>query len=455
MADKAATPPQNIDAEESILGAMMLTPRAIEAVAELVSPTDFYRPSHGAIFAACLELYAANEPVDAITLTARLAQAGQLKDVGGEARIHELAALVPAAGNAAHYARLVREAAEFRSLISFGTELTRLGWEQRDTAQEAVEQAERLMYDLAQQRNRHGGFTNPAEAVDRAFARLRDLAAAGKDIVGLPTGFTQLDRMTSGLHPGNLVLLAARPSIGKSALAFAIMANAVLRQDPPVPVALFTLEMNEAEVMTRLVEAEALVDSERMRSPHRMNSDDWGRAQSALGKLSNAPIFINDKGAPSMTEIRSESRRLKLRQPDLGLIVIDYVQLLSSGTRAESRNNEISQISRALKMMAGELDLPVLLLSQLSREVERRHDKRPMLSDLRDSGALEADADVVLMLYRDEYYFPETAEEDGTAGIAEVNVAKQRNGPTGMRKIAWQKRYARFTDLAEGGMSPG
>ena len=207
--------------------------------------------------------------------------------------------------------------------------------------------------------------------------------------------------------------------------------------------------------MNRLVEAEALVDSERMRSPHRLDSEDWGRVTNALGRLSSAPLFINDSGAPSLTEIRSESRRLRLREPSLGLIVIDYVQLLTSGSKADNRNAELSQISRALKLLAGELDVPILVLSQLSRDVERRHDKRPMLSDLRDSGALEQDADMVLMLYRDEYYFPETADEDGTAGIAEVNVVKQRNGPTGTRKIAWQKRYARFTDLSSDGMSPG
>jgi replicative DNA helicase len=443
----APLPPHDLAAEENLLGACLLSPSAADAVAELVRPQDLYRASHGAILAACLELRAAGEPTDAIAVVDRLRAAGRLDAAGGEGRVHELATIVPAASNAPHYARIVAEKAAFRSLIRAGSEIARLGYEQEGEARAAVERSERLVFELGQSRRR-GDFVPLSELAAPTFERLQTAAASGRDVLGLPTGFPTVDRMTSGLQPGNLILLAARPSLGKTAYSLSVAAHVVLRADPPVPVALFTLEMSRAEVMDRLVSAEALVDSDRVRTPSRLQAEDWSRVVAAIGRLAEAPLLIDDSGAPTLGEVRSKARRLKASRPDLGLIVLDYVQLLSSGERAESRNAELAQISRSLKLLAGELQVPVLVLSQLSREVERRHDKRPQLSDLRDSGSLEADADAVFLLYRDEYYFPEDAEENGTAGVAELNVAKQRNGPTGTRKLGFQGRFVRFTELA-------
>jgi replicative DNA helicase len=437
----APVPPQNLDAEESVLGAMMLSSGAIGAVSEIVDAADFYRESHGHIYRAILGLYGRGEPVDAITVVDELDRLGRLDDVGGQERVHELAALVPAASNAAHYARIVHEMGTLRGLIRAGNDIARLGFDRPGEAVDLVDRAEQIVFELSQQRV-SGEFTHIDDLLKESFERITLLMEAGSDLTGTPSGFRDLDRLTSGFQPGNLVIVAARPSMGKSALALCMAANVAVRHAKPV--ALFTLEMSKSEVTQRLMCAEGKVESQRLRTG-KLGADDWPRLTAACSKLNKAPIYVDDTGSITMMEIRSKLRRLKMKEPDLALVIVDYLQLMTSGTTVENRVQEVSQISRSLKVLARELDVPIVALSQLSRAVEQRHDKRPILSDLRESGSIEQDADLVLFVYRDEYYNPEDTE---SAGIAELILSKHRNGPTGTEKLAFQKRYAKFADLA-------
>ena len=393
-----------------------------------------------AIFRTALALYAKGEPVDAITLVDALEERGELENVGGRTRIHELAALVPATANAAHYARIVHETATLRGLIRVGGEIARLGWERPGETQDLVDRAEQVMFELSQQRV-SSEFSHIEALLKESFERITALYEAGAEITGVPSGYRELDRVTSGFQPGNLVIVAARPSMGKSALALCMAANLGVRHD--MPVALFTLEMSKAEVTQRLHLLEAKVESQRLRSG-RLAADDWPRLVAACDKLMKAPIWVDDTGSITMMELRSKARRLKSKEPNLGLIVVDYLQLMTSGSSAESRVQEVSQISRQLKVLARDLEIPIVALSQLSRAVEQRHDKRPILSDLRESGSIEQDADIVAFVYRDEYYNDESDQQ----GLAEIIVAKHRNGPTDAVKLSFLKRYAKFADLA-------
>ena len=433
-------PPQSMDAEEAVLGGMLLSPGAIAAVSEILDQTDFYRESHGRIYRAALSLYAKGEPVDAITVVDELEERGELEEVGGRARLHELAALVPAATNAAHYARIIRESATLRGLIRSGGEIAQLGWDGVGEPTELVDRAEQIIFDLSQQRV-SGDFAHIEELLRESFERITALYESGSDVTGVPSGFRDIDRLTSGFQPGNLIIVAARPSMGKSAFGLGIAANLAVRHG--VPVAVFTLEMSKAEVTQRLMCSEAKVESQRLRTG-RLAPEDWPRLTAACDKLAKAPLFVDDTGLVTMMEIRSKARRLKSKHPELGLIVVDYLQLMTSGTTAENRVQEVSQISRNLKVLARDLDVPILAMSQLSRAVEQRHDKRPILSDLRESGSIEQDADLVMFVYRDEYYNEETDQQ----GLAEIILAKHRNGPTGTERLSFLKRYAKFADLA-------
>jgi replicative DNA helicase len=437
-------PPQSKDAEESVLGSMLISEGAIGAVLDVLDGTEFYFHSHGKIFKAALGLYAQGRPVDVVTMIDRLHELGELDDVGGRVRLHELGALVPASSNAAHYARIVRELAIVRGLIRAGQEITRLGWDRPGTVEELAEQAEAIVFDATQARQ-SGDLVAAKDIIGETWRNLMHLFENGRDVIGTPTGYKVIDDLTSGLQPGNLVVLAARPSMGKSGLALGMAANVTLRQG--VPAALFTLEMSKQEVMQRLLAGEALVDGQKIRNGRGLVPEDWQKLTAASERIEKAPLFIDDSALLTIGEIRSKARRLKMRNPDLGLVVVDYLQLMASTGNEENRNQEIGRISRALKILARDLEVPVLALSQLSRGVEQRHDKRPILSDLRDSGAIEQDADVVMFIYRDEYYNPEETDQQG---LAEVNVAKQRNGPTGTVKLSFVKRHARFTDLAPG-----
>jgi len=439
----APIPPQNLDAEESVLGAMMLSPLAIGAVTEStpLTASDFYRESHGLIYRAIISLYGKGEPVDAITVVDELDRTGGLADAGGQERVHELAALVPAASNAAHYGRIVSEMATLRGLIRAGNDIARLGFDRPGETIELVDRAEQIVFDLSQQRV-SSEFAHIDELLKDSFETITRLYEAGTEITGTPSGFRDVDRLTSGFQPGNLVIVAARPSMGKSALALCMAANIGVRHEKPV--ALFTLEMSKAEVTQRLMCSEGKVESQRLRTG-KLAVDDWPRLTTACDKLARAPIYVDDTGSITMMEIRSKLRRLKMREPELSLVIVDYLQLMTSGTTVENRVQEVSQISRALKVLARDLEVPIVALSQLSRAVEQRHDKRPILSDLRESGSIEQDADLVMFVYRDEYYNP---EETDSAGVAELILAKHRNGATGTEKLAFQKRYAKFADLA-------
>ena len=439
----APVPPQNLDAEESVLGAMMLSPGAIGAVSEVLDSggRDFYRESHAKIYTAALALYAKGEPVDAITLVDELDERSDLEGVGGSARVHELAALVPASANAKHYAQIVHESAILRGLIRAGGEISRLGWERPGDTTGLVDQAEQIVFELGQERAT-SEFSRIDDLLKESFERITHLYELGADVTGVPSGFRDLDRITSGFQEGNLIIVAARPGMGKSALGLGIATNVAVRHGKPV--ALFTLEMSKAEVTQRMMCAEAKVELHRLRTG-RLGQDDWPRLTAACDRLAKAPIYVDDTGSITMMEIRSKARRLKSKHPELGLILVDYMQLMTSGTSAENRVQEVSQISRALKVLARDLDVPVVAMSQLSRAVEQRHDKRPILSDLRESGSIEQDADIVTFIYRDDYYNPEDSQDPG---VAEVIVAKHRNGPTDKVKLSFIAQYAKFADLA-------
>jgi replicative DNA helicase len=392
LSPTAPVPPQNLDAEESVLGAMLLSPGAIGAVSEILDAGDFYRDSHAVVYRAALALYAKGEPVDAITIVDELEERGELETAGGRSRIHELAALVPATANAAHYARIVREMATLRGLVRAGNEIARLGWERPGETADLVDQAEQVIFELSQSRVT-GEFTHIEALLKESFERITALYEAGADVTGTPSGFKDLDRVTSGFQPGNLIIVAARPSMGKSALGLCMAANLGVRYE--IPVALFTLEMSKSEVTQRLMCSEAKVESQRLRTG-KLAVDDWPRLTAACDKLAKAPIYVDDTGSITMMELRSKARRLKSKQPDLGLVVVDYLQLMTTGASVENRVQEVSQISRQLKVLARDLDLPILAMSQLSRAVEQRHDKRPILSDLRESGCLTGDSPVYL-----------------------------------------------------------
>ena len=442
----AVVPPQNLEAEESVLGAMLLSPVAVGTVSEILDASDFYRESHAKAYRAALALWSKGEPVDAITLVNELEERAELDASGGQARVAELAALVPAASNVEHYARIVKEMSTLRGLIRAGQEIVRLGQE-RDAGgvggevSDLVDRAEQIVFELGQKRAT-SDFAHIEVLLKESFERITHLYEAGAEITGVPAGFKELDLLTSGFQPGNLVILAARPSMGKSGLGLCMAANLGVRHQ--VPVALFTLEMSKAEITQRMMCSEAKVESQRLRTG-RLAPDDWPRLTAACDRLMKAPIYVDDAGSTSIMELRSKARRLKSREPSLGLIIVDYLQLMVSDRNVESRVQEVSQISRALKVLARELEVPILAMSQLSRAVEQRHDKRPILSDLRDSGSIEQDADLVMFIYRDEYYL---GEESDQQGIAEVILAKHRNGPTGTVKLSWLRRYAKFADLA-------
>jgi replicative DNA helicase len=437
----SVVPPQNLEAEESVLGAMLLSPTAVGTVSEILSASDFYRESHAKIYRAALALWSKGEPVDAITIADELDERGELETVGGQSRVAELAALVPSTSNVEHYARIVKEMSTLRGLVRAGQEIARLGQERPGEVTDLVDRAEQIVFELGQQRVT-SDFAHIEHLLKESFERITQLYEAGVEITGVPSGYRELDLLTSGFQPGNLVILAARPSMGKSALGLCVAANLGVRHSTPV--ALFTLEMSKSEVTQRMMCSEAKVESQRLRSG-RLAPDDWPRLTAACDRLMKAPIYVDDTGSTTIMELRSKARRLKSREPSLGLIIVDYLQLMTSGSSAENRVQEVSQISRALKVLARELEVPILAMSQLSRAVEQRHDKRPLLSDLRESGSLEQDSDLVFFVYRDEYYL---GEESDQQGIAEVILAKHRNGPTGTVKLSFLRRYAKFADLA-------
>jgi len=443
-------PPNNIGAEESVLGAMLLSREAIAEVVEKIDPDQFYKPAHAHICDAILSLYSSGEPVDAVTVSDELKRAGFLEEIGGTSLLLDIQAATPAISNAAHYAKIVEEHALLRRLIYVSNEIAESAYDVPDDVIKTLDDAEARIFEVAQRRVTNT--TAPIkDLISATLDRLESLYDKGDSITGLQTGYLDLDEMLAGLQPNALYVLGARPAMGKTAFALGMATNAAMKDQRPVLV--FSLEMSQLELSQRILCSEALVDSTRIKTG-RIEEADWNRISHAVGRLAEAPIYIDDNPHTSVMEIRAKARRLKSRVGDLGLVVVDYIQLMTGRSNAESRQVEVSEISRNLKILARELEVPVVALAQLNRGLEQRVDKRPMLSDLRESGSLEQDADAVFFLYRDEIY----DEQSQDKGIAEVIVAKHRNGPTGKVRLAFRGQYTRFDNMAKSGnmdSSPG
>ncbi len=438
--------PQNLDAEISVLGASMLTPNVIPGVSEVVRPHHFYRQAHQRIFEVVEDLFSRGEPVDPITVSEELANRAALEAVGGRAFIHSLVAAVPAATNARQYAEIVRENYYLRSLINVGGQITEMAYRRERAPMELMDKAEQMVFEISQTRV-VGEFSPISDLIAENYAELERTASAGHHINGCQTGFRTLDDLVGSFQPSNLVILAARPSMGKTAFALNIARNVAVDQGKGV--AIFSLEMSKIEIVNRIMCAEARVDMWRVRRSA-IEANEWSRLAAGCTSLHTAPVFIDDTPSLTLMEMRAKARRLKARQKNLGLIIVDYLQLMMGDLSAENRQQELSRISRGLKILARELEVPVLALSQLSRQVEQRAGNRPVLSDLRESGALEQDADVVMFIYRDEVYNKESPDK----GTAEIIVGKQRNGPIGDRKLAFVPNYARFADLEDRRLAP-
>lgn len=431
--DAVRTPPHNPDAEISVLGSMLIHPEAVTKAVEILQPGDFYHEPHRHVFDACVELFNQAKPLDVVVVGEQLRQKSQLDVVGGLAYLMELASAVPTAAHVEYYARIVKEAAITRRIITVSTKLIADAYQNEMPAQDLVDRAQRDLFSLAQSGQRD--YVSLHQVLLETFTRLEVLYANKGKLVGLPTGFHDLDRMTAGLQKSDLIIVAARPSMGKTMLCLNLARYVALHDRTPV--AIFSLEMSREQLALRLLSAEAELPSQRLRTGE-MDDNMWAIVSHALGRLGEAPIFIDDTPGISALELRAKARQMKA-QHNIGLVIIDYMQLMS-GRRSENRQQEISDISRSLKALARELDVPVMALSQLSRAVESRQDKRPMLSDLRESGAIEQDADIVAFLYREDYYMKDAENPD----ITELIVAKQRNGPTGTVNLLFKKDIGKF-----------
>ena len=438
-------PPQALEAERSVLGAMLLSKDAIADVVEVIKPDDFYLPAHQLVYDAVLDLYARGEPADAVTVSAELTASGQLNRVGGAAYLHTLISTVPTAANAGYYAAIVADRATLRRMVTVGTRIVQRAYDAASGAgdvlgsvDDLVDRAQAEVYEVTERRTSED-YVHIESLLQATLDEIEKISSTGGIGTGIPTGFQQLDEITNGLHPGQMITVAGRPGSGKSTIALDFARSAAVKHQKAT--AIFSLEMGKLEIMMRLFAAEAGVALQSMRSGH-MSDTDWRRLALRSSELAEAPLYIDDSPNLTMMEIRAKARRLRQRH-DLQLIVIDYLQLMTSGKRVESRQQEVSEFSRAMKLLAKELDVPVVALSQLNRGPEQRTDKRPLLSDLRESGSIEQDSDLVLLVHRPDLYEMETER----AGEADLIIAKHRNGPTGTVAVAFQGRYSRFADM--------
>jgi len=442
-------PPQSVEAEQAVLGAILIDNDAVHKAVDLLHEEDFYREAHRTIYRAILELSGRGEAVDLVTLTEHLKRQDRLERIGGAAYIAQLTEQIPTAANVRHYAEIVRRKAVSRGLIHAATEIAERGYRDADPVEELVDYAERSIFAISERQVR-ADFVPVKEILKDSFAVIERLYERQELVTGVPTSFARLDELTAGFQPSDLIILAGRPSMGKTALALTTAQHVGIHQHEPV--AIFSLEMSKEQLLTRMLCSEARVDSSKLRTG-RFAKSDWPKLTNAAGRLTEARIFIDDTPAMTVLEMRAKARRLKIDHNGLALIIVDYLQLMR-GRSSDSREQEISDISRSLKALAKELNVPVVACSQLSRAVESRNDKRPLLSDLRESGAIEQDADVVMFIYREEFYKPcecpeEAPCECGRRGRAEVIIGKQRNGPTGVARLAFLSRYTRFEDLDE------
>ncbi len=432
-------PPQSQEAEQAVLGALLVSGDGMSRCVDLLDPEYFYRKSHQTIYASMLDLYEHSEPVDIVTVSQTLKDSGNLEQIGGRAYITELSLSVATTANLEYYARMVQEKAILRQLIKAGTEIVGSCYEEPD-ADIALDRAEHLIFGLAQ-RKEMKSLVHIKHIVEDSFQKIEQRYENRDVLSGVPSGFYDLDAMTSGFQPSDLVIIAARPSMGKTAFVLNLAQHAAVENN--VPVAVFSLEMSKESLVMRMLCSSAEIDANRLRTGH-MHTSDWTKLASAMGRLGEAPIYIDDSALVNCMEIRAKCRRLKSEMNGLGLIIIDYIQLMQGRKQTDNRVQEVSEISRSLKTLARELNVPVLALSQLSRAVEARQNKRPMLSDLRESGSIEQDADLVMFIYRDEYYNPESERR----GEAEIIIAKQRNGPTGTAELLYQGSITRFLNKA-------
>jgi replicative DNA helicase len=431
-------PPHNIEAEQAVLGCMLLDADVIPTVTELIKSEDFYRDDHREICEAIIDITEKAGPVDIITVSEQLQLRGMLDNIGGLDYLASITGAVPTTANARHYAKIVEEKALLRRLIKAASDISGMSYDASEEAAFVLDRAEKSIFDILQKRSTQG-FTHIKDILLETFSRLEELYNSKGFITGIPTGFNDLDFKTAGLQNSDLVLIAARPGMGKTAMALNIAQYAAVQKH--VPVAIFNLEMSKDQLVNRMLCSEVMVDSQKMRTG-KLEDDDWKKIAQALAPLSEAPIYIDDTAGINVMDIRAKCRRLKMEK-NLGLVVIDYLQLMQGRGKIENRQQEVSEISRSLKILAKELNVPVVTMSQLSRGPEQRTDHRPMLSDLRESGAIEQDADIVMFLYRDDYYNPDTEKKN----IAEVIIAKHRNGSTGTIELRWFGEYTKFANL--------
>ena len=431
------TPPQDLVAEQSVLGGMLLSKDAIGEVVEILRQRDFYRPAHELVFDAILDLYGRGEPADPVTVSAELTKRGEIAKAGGAPYLHTLISAVPTAANAGYYAKIVRERAIARRLVEAGTKIVQLGYAAEGEIDDVVDLAEQEVYQVTERRAGED-FVQLNTLIPAALDQIERLQS-GELSEGVKTGFKDLDSLTNGFHPGNMIVIAARPAVGKSTLGLDIARSAAIQNGECAVI--FSLEMSRSEITMRMLSAEARVSLNNIRSGS-LSEDEWSRLARRMGEINDAPLFIDDSPNLSMMEIRAKARRLKQRH-DLKIVVIDYLQLMTSGKKVENRQQEVSEFSRQLKLLAKELNVPVIAISQLNRSPEQRADKKPMLSDLRESGSIEQDADVVILLHRDDLY-----DSQNRSGEADLIVAKHRNGPTKTITVASLLHFAKFADMA-------
>lgn len=431
-------PPHNIDAEQSVLGSMILDKEAIIMAGEIINGEDFYKEAHREIFDSILALYNRDEPVDLVTLSEELTQRQTLEAIGGITYLTSLSSAVPTTTNVKYYAKIVEEKSILRRLIKASSEILDKGYQAEEEVNQILDMAEKNIFDISQKKSQEG-FSKIKEVLMESFNKIEELYQSEGGITGLTTGFADIDRKTSGLQKSDLILVAARPSMGKTAFSINVAQNAAIKADASV--AIFSLEMSKEQLVQRMLSSESHIEIQKIRTGT-LSEDEWPSLAKSMGPLSQAKIFIDDTPAISVMEMKAKCRRLKMEQ-GLDMILIDYLQLMSGDGKTESRQQEISTISRSLKGLAREMDCPVVALSQLSRAPEMRADHRPILSDLRESGAIEQDADIVMFLYRDEYYNPDSEKKN----IGELIIAKQRNGATGTVELAWLGQFTKFANL--------
>ena len=432
--------PHDADAEQAVLSSILMDKDAAAEAFEILKAEDFYSPENKAVYEAAFQLYTKGEPIDVVTVKNQLEENGVFAEIGGVETLANIAAAVGSSVNVKSYAKIVEEKSVLRRLIKLSGDISETSYKANDDINSILDKAEKGIFDVMQNRNTDS-FASIMDVALDAFSNIEKIYNSSEKITGISTGFTDFDNKTAGLQKSDLILIAARPSMGKTAFVLNVAQHAALKEN--VPVAIFSLEMSKEQLVNRMLCAEALVDAQKVRTGE-LNNDDWNKLVEGMGRLSEAPIYIDDTPGITAMDIRAKCRRLKLEK-GLGLVVIDYLQLMSGSGRSDSRQQEISEISRSLKAVAREIEAPVIALSQLSRACEARSDHRPMLSDLRESGAIEQDADLVAFLYRDEYYFPEKTEKKN---MAELIIAKQRNGPTGTVNLTWLGQYTKFANMA-------